>query len=127
MREAPAPFKYKDRYYLITSACTGWNPNVADYAVADNILGPYESKGNPCVGTNAEKTFGTQSTFVLPVTGKPGSYVAMFDLWKPRQLSDSRHVVRSRFPGRERLWPLFAEGSNLKNSITSLREGCMPS
>ena len=92
MREAPAPFKYKDRYYLITSACTGWNPNVADYAVADNILGPYESKGNPCVGTNAEKTFGTQSTFVLPVAGKPGSYVAMFDLWKPRQLSDSRYV-----------------------------------
>ncbi|HKI68452.1 MAG TPA: family 43 glycosylhydrolase, partial [Verrucomicrobiae bacterium] len=24
MREAPAPFKYRGRYYLITSACTGW-------------------------------------------------------------------------------------------------------
>ncbi len=92
MREAPAPFKYKGRYYLITSACTGWNPNAADCAVADNILGPYEMKGNPCIGTNADKTFGTQSTFVLPVADHPSCFIAMFDMWKPRQLSDSRYV-----------------------------------
>ncbi len=92
MREAPAPFKYKGRYYLITSACTGWNPNAADCAVADNILGPYEMKGNPCIGTNADTTFGTQSTFVLPLADGPGCFIAMFDMWKPRQLSDSRYV-----------------------------------
>lgn len=92
MREAPAPFKFRGRYYLITSACTGWKPNAADYAVADNILGPYESKGNPCRGENAETTFGTQSTFVLPVAGQPGHFIFMADRWNPHDLSDSRYV-----------------------------------
>jgi hypothetical protein len=92
MREAPAPFKYQGRYYLITSACTGWAPNAADCAVADHILGPWESKGNPCTGPGADKTFGTQSTCVFPVPGKPGRFIFMADAWKPRQLSDSRYV-----------------------------------
>ncbi len=85
-------FKYKGRYYLITSGCTGWAPNPADYAVADNPLGPWESKGNPCVGSEAETTFRTQSTFVLPAPGKPGSFIFMADRWMPRQLFDSRYV-----------------------------------
>jgi hypothetical protein len=92
MREAPAPFKYKNRYYLITSACTGWRPNAADCAVADNVLGPWESKGNPCVGPEADLTFHTQSTCVLPVAGKPGCFIYMGDRWTPRRLYDSRYV-----------------------------------
>jgi hypothetical protein len=92
MREAPAPFKFKGRYYLITSGCTGWKPNAADYAVADNILGPWEPKGNPWVGPEADTSFRTQSTFVLPAPGKPGCFIFMADRWTPRQLSDSRYV-----------------------------------
>jgi len=92
MREAPAPFKHNGRYYLITSGCTGWNPNAADYAVADNILGPWESKGNPCTGPESELTFRSQSTCVLPVTGKPGCFIFMSDRWNPRRLPDSRYI-----------------------------------
>jgi len=92
MREAPAPFKFKGRYCLITSGCTGWTPNPADYAVADNILGPWESKGNPCVGPEAAMTFRTQSTCVLPAPGRPGCFIFMADRWSPRQLYDSRYV-----------------------------------
>lgn len=92
MREAPAPFKHQGRYYLVTSGCTGWRPNEADYAVADNILGPYESKGNPCVGPEAELTFRTQSTCVFPVAGKPDCFIYMGDRWTPRQLDDSRYI-----------------------------------
>jgi hypothetical protein len=91
-REAPAPFKYDGRYYLITSACTGWTPNAADCAVAKNILGPYQSQGNPCIGTNADTTYGTQSTFVLPAPNQPGKFIFMADEWHPQNLSDSRHV-----------------------------------
>ncbi len=91
-REAPAPFKFKDRYYLITSGCTGWRPNAADYAVARDILGPWKSKGNPCIGPNAEITFRTQSTYALPVSDKPGCFIFMADRWTPRRLSDSRYV-----------------------------------
>ncbi len=91
-REAPAPFKFGKRYYLITSGCTGWSPNAANYAVADNILGPWETKTNPCVGPDAEKTFHAQSTFVLPVAGKPGSFIFMADRWNKDKLEDSRYV-----------------------------------
>jgi len=92
MREAPAPFKYKGKYYLVTSGCTGWKPNAAAYAVADDILGPWKSFDNPCVGPKAETTFDSQSTFVLPVPDKPGKFIFMADRWKPENLSDSRYV-----------------------------------
>jgi hypothetical protein len=92
MREAPAPFKCQGRYYLITSACTGWKPNEASYAVADHILGPYKSKGNPCIGPDAERTFGSQSAFVLPLPGRVGGFIFIADRWNPRNLSDSRYV-----------------------------------
>jgi hypothetical protein len=92
MREGPAPFKFDGHYYLITSACTGWSPNAADGVVAENILGPYHSLGNPCTGTMAAKTFGAQSTFVLPVPGTPGNFIFMADQWRPADLSDSRYV-----------------------------------
>jgi beta-xylosidase len=92
LREAPAPFKYKGRYYLITSGCTGWSPNAADWAVADNILGPYESRGNPCHGPEAALTFRSQSTYVLPLPNMPGCFVFMADRWNPRRLQDSAYI-----------------------------------
>jgi len=92
MREGPAPFKHDGRYYLITSACTGWKPNEAGYAVTRSILGPWETKGNPCTGPDAKTTFGSQSTFVFAAPGKPGHFIFMADRWKPANLSDSRYV-----------------------------------
>jgi hypothetical protein len=92
MREAPAPFKFRNRYYLITSGCTGWRPNAADCAVADNILGPWQSRGNPCDGPEAELTFRAQSTCVLPVADRPGCFIFLADRWSPRRLSDSRYI-----------------------------------
>ncbi len=92
MREAAAPFKHQGKYFLVTSACTGWKANKADCAVADNILGPYRSLGSPCRGPDADLTFGAQSTFVLPMPGSPGRFIFMADRWVPSNLSDSRYV-----------------------------------
>ncbi|HEX9048201.1 MAG TPA: glycoside hydrolase family 43 protein [Verrucomicrobiae bacterium] len=92
MREGAAPFKCNGRYYLITSACTGWKPNAADFAIAESVLGPYESKGNPCVGADAETTYDTQSTFVLPVPQHPNGFIFIADEWHPQNLPDSRLV-----------------------------------
>lgn len=92
MREAPAPFKHEGRYYVITSGCTGWDPNAAGYAAAANPLGPWEARGNPCIGPGADKTFGSQSTFVLPVAGTPGRFIFMADRWNPQDLPDSRYI-----------------------------------
>lgn len=91
-REAPAVFKYNKKYYLITSGCTGWDPNVAEIAVADSIMGEWKAIGDPCTGQDAEKTFYAQSTYVLPVVGKKDAYIAMFDRWNKHNLGDSRYV-----------------------------------
>ena len=90
-REAPALFKRHGKYYLVTSGCTGWDPNEADLAVADNVMGPYTSLGNPCRGDDADKTFYGQSTFVIPVVGTD-QYVMMFDRWNKHDLISSRYI-----------------------------------
>lgn len=91
-REAPALFKNKGKYYLITSACTGWSPNAATYAVASQPLGPWNEYDNPCTGEEAETTFQSQSTFVLPVKGKTSQYIFMADIWNKLDLENSKYV-----------------------------------
>jgi len=91
-REAPAVFKHKSKYYMISSGCTWWDPNEAEYAVADTPLGPWEVKGNPCIGKDADKTFYAQSTHVLPVNGSSNTFIFMADRWKEEDLGDSRYI-----------------------------------
>lgn len=91
-REAPAVFKHQGKYYLISSGCTGWDPNVAECAVADSMLGEWKVIGNPCIGEGADSTYYAQSTFVLPVAGREGKFVAMFDRWNKTDLIESRYV-----------------------------------
>ncbi len=88
-REAPALFKNDGKYYLITSSCTGWSPNAAAYAVAQNPLGPYQEFGNPCKGPGAETTYEAQSTYVLPVKG---GYIFMADRWNKTDLEKSNYI-----------------------------------
>ena len=102
-REAPAIFRHGDTYFAVTSGCTGWAPNEAEYAVAPAPLGPWEGRGNPCIGPDAARTFGAQSAFVLPVADKPGAFILMLDRWDPQNLGASRYV-----------WlPLRIEGTTL--------------
>lgn len=91
-REAPALFKHQNKYYLITSGTTGWSPNPATYAVADSMMGDWKELGNPCTGPDADSTFHAQGTFVLPVAGKPNTYIFMADRWNKTNLPDSRYV-----------------------------------
>lgn len=91
-REAPAVFKRKNKYYMITSGCSGWDPNQAQIAVADSMLGEWKVIGNPCTGKDADKTFFAQSTHVLPIEGKKDAYIAMFDRWNKKDLIDSRYI-----------------------------------
>lgn len=91
-REAPAVFKHNNKYYILSSGCTGWDPNVAEYAVADSMLGQWTVLGNPCHGKDADKTFFGQSTYVLPIPGKEGCFIAMFDKWNKTDLIDSRYI-----------------------------------
>ncbi len=96
-REASAMFLYDGTYYMITSGCTGWYPNQAQYAIADTPLGPWTVKGDPCIGDTSGTTFDTQSTCVIPVDAENGKYIYMGDRWynsgvNGGELSDSRYV-----------------------------------
>jgi hypothetical protein len=90
--EGEAIFKWRGRYFYIGSHTTGWAPNPAFAAVADDLHGPWKPLGNPCRGESAELTFGAQSTFVLPVAGHPGEFIFMADRWRPKNAIDGRYV-----------------------------------
>lgn len=91
--EAPAIFKKRDgTYWMITSGCTGWDPNEARMFSAPSIWGPWTQHPNPCRGVKAEITFGGQSTYVLPVPGKKDAFIFMADIWRPKHPSDARYI-----------------------------------
>lgn len=92
--EAPALFFARGKYFLFSSGTTGWKPNPGRLAAADNITGEWKALGNPCRGTEEENkiTFGSQSTYILPLNEKKGIFVYMGDRWNPQNLADSRHI-----------------------------------
>lgn len=90
--EGEAIFKANGHYFYIGSHTTGWAPNPAFAAVADKLTGPWKELGNPCRGPNADLTFGAQSTYVLPVQGRPGAFILIADQWRPKNAIDGRYV-----------------------------------
>jgi hypothetical protein len=88
-REAPAMFKIDKTYYMITSACTSWDPNQAQYAMASAIAGPWTSLTN--IGNST--TFDTQSTYVIPVVGSEvTTYIYAGDRWQDPDLPSSKYI-----------------------------------
>lgn len=90
-REAPAIFKYNKKYYLITSACTGWAPNAAVMRVADSLYGNWKIVGNPMHGKDSSTTFKGQPAFIFPLPHKKDCFIYAGDKWNPKNLEDSRY------------------------------------
>lgn len=89
--EAPAIFKKDGIYWMITSGCTGWDPNEARMYSSSSIWGPWTRHSNPCIGPNADLTFGGQSTYILNVPGTE-NFIFMADVWRPKHPSDARYI-----------------------------------
>lgn len=90
--EAPAIFKKDGTYWMITSGCTGWDPNEARMHSAPSIMGPWTKHPNPCVGPKSEITFGGQSTYILKVPGRENAFIFMADIWRPKHPIDARYI-----------------------------------
>ena len=91
--EAPTVMKTSTgKYFLIASDCTGWAPNAARSAVADNIFGPWTELENPCVGINKQTTFNSQGTYILPIQNKYDAFIFMADRWKPNNPIDGDYI-----------------------------------
>lgn len=89
--EAPAILKKDGKYWMITSGCTGWKPNKARLFTATSMLGEWKQLPNPCVGKDADITFGGQSTYILSLP-ENNKYIFMADKWYPEDLADSRYI-----------------------------------
>lgn len=90
--EAPAIFKKDGTYFMITSGCTGWDPNPARLLTSKNIMGPWTLYPNPWKGDKANISFDSQSTFIFKVEGKKDACILMADRWRPRKPSDGRYI-----------------------------------
>ncbi len=91
-REAPAVFAWAGKYYLITSLCSGWDPNAAAWAVSDRMMGTWKQQGNPCRGKDSAVTYFAQGAFVIPLPGRPGKFLFGADRWNKKDLRDSRYL-----------------------------------
>ena len=89
--EGGAVVHYKGLYYAIGSALTGWNPNPNKYATSRTLEGPWSEFKD--IAPPETKTYGSQSTMLLKVTGsKTTTVIFMGDIWKPRSQWDSRYL-----------------------------------
>lgn len=96
--EAPVVIKRNGAYHLLGSGSSGWKPNIARYYTSNHIMGKWKYHGNPCRGYNGvdslgvEKTYGGQSSYIIPVQGINDGYIAMFDIWKPELPITGRYI-----------------------------------
>ena len=101
--EGGAIVHYQGLYYAIGSALTGWAPNPNKYATATSLGGPWSEFKD--IAPPETKTYGSQSTMLLKVTGtKKTAVIFMGDIWKPRTQWDSRYLWMPIEIGDGKLW-----------------------
>ena len=89
--ESPAMAKVGGRYFLLTSHLTGWATNDNVYATATSLAGPWSGFSNFAVA--GTRTYDSQTSFLLPVTGSAGTnYMYFGDRWNPSNLNASLPV-----------------------------------
>jgi hypothetical protein len=88
--EGGALVHYGGLYYVVGSHMTGWMPNPNVYASAPAITGPWTEFMD--LAPPETNNYGSQSTMLLKVMGsKATTVIFMGDIWRPRELWDSRY------------------------------------
>jgi hypothetical protein len=91
-REAPCLIKRNGYYYLITSGCTGWNPNQTKYAYSRDLASGWSSLHN--LGNST--TYRSQPAYIIPVQGSvETTYLYTGDRWAGAwggKVNDSQYV-----------------------------------
>ncbi|MEI7421726.1 MAG: family 43 glycosylhydrolase [Prolixibacteraceae bacterium] len=137
--EAPVVFKRAGVYHLLGSGSSGWKPNAARYFTSDSLLGKWTYHGNPCLGFNGvdsvgvERTFGAQSSYIIPVQGMKDAYIAMFDIWKPENPVAGRYIWLPVEFQQDKIsiawrnnWNLSVYEDNHENLIAASQAGASP-
>ncbi len=101
--EGGALVHYQGLYYVVGSALTWWRPNPNKYATATRLEGPWSEFKD--IAPPETKTYGSQSTMLLKVTGtKTTTVIFMADIWKPRTQWDSRYLWMPLEIGAGKMW-----------------------
>jgi hypothetical protein len=83
-REAPCFFKKEDKYYVISSGTTGYNPNPTEVAVSKLAHGDYDVLGKFCFDDEKGTSFDCQFSSVFKHPTRYGLYIAIGDRWKAK-------------------------------------------
>jgi hypothetical protein len=90
--EGPAVLKWNSKYYLLTSLCSGWDPNAASYYTCSKVCGSYTKIGSPCIPTSEQKTFNSQPSSILKVPGFTNGFIYIGDRWNGTGSTKSQYV-----------------------------------
>jgi hypothetical protein len=89
-REAPAIAHIGDTYYMISSACTGWDPNQAKIATSDAI----DKNWSPLENIGDRIAFDTQASSILTIKGtEQTAYIYVGDRWMDPDLPRSKIIM----------------------------------
>lgn len=101
--EGGAVVHYKNLYYAIGSALTGWAPNPNKYASAKTLNGPWTKFED--IAPPETNTYKSQSTMMIKVEGsKVTTVIFMADQWNPAAQWDSRYLWMPLEIGDGKLW-----------------------
>ncbi len=89
-REAPAVVRIGDTYFMLFSACTGWDPNQTSYSYSHSLTEGWSNRiniGNPIA-------YDTQAASILTLQGSAGTtYMYVGDRWQDPGLPESKTIL----------------------------------
>lgn len=89
-REAPAIVRVDDTYYMLSSACTGWEPNQCKLATSSRMTRDWS--GLTDIGDRI--AYDTQAASILTVKGtKQTTYLYVGDRWMDPDLPNSKTII----------------------------------
>ncbi len=89
-REAPAIVNIDGTYHMISSACTGWDPNQALITTSKNL----KEGWSPMRKIGDRIAFDTQASSILTIKGTKGTtYIYVGDRWMDPDLPNSKIIM----------------------------------
>lgn len=89
-REAPAIVKVEGKYYMFSSACTGWDPNQCKLSYSENMTNGWSKLTN--IGDRI--AYDTQAASILTIKGsKQTTYLYVGDRWMDPDLPNSKTII----------------------------------
>ncbi len=100
-REAPAIVRHGDTYFMLFSACSGWDPNQQSYSWSKKLTSGWSERKN--IGNNI--AYDTQAAAILTINGTKGTtYLYVGDRWQDPDLYYSKTII----------FPISFSGTNVK-------------